>query len=105
MSEATSGVTSQVVPHVASLMRATCCVRADLRQRIERPGIVTPTYVNPVLAAGEINQSGFRGALMRLMVPEKVSSGRPALVSVPRRNRIERPARTTSPWPSISSPS
>ena len=53
----------------------------------------------------QIGGAGSRGAVMRFTVPEKVRTGRPADDSVPRMNTIERPARTTSPWPSSSSPS
>src|SRR4051794_2931996 len=41
----------------------------------------------------------------RLIVPEKVNSGRPPDVSLPRRKISEPPARETSPTHSISSPS
>src|SRR6478609_1024602 len=47
--------------------------------------------------------AGFR--FTRLIVPEKVNSGRPAEVSLPRRKISEPPARDTSPTHSTSSPS
>jgi hypothetical protein len=45
-----------------------------------------------------------RGAVTRFTVPEKLNTGRPSAVSMPRMKMIERPARTTSPLPSTSSP-
>ena len=44
------------------------------------------------------------GAVTRFTVPEKLNTGRPSAVSMPRMKMIERPARTTSPLPSTSSP-
>ena len=49
-------------------------------------------------------QPAVRGAVTRFIVPEKLNTGRPSAVSMPRIKMIERPARTTSPVPSTSSP-